>query len=73
MTKEVFNMAEEVKFQMNGASDTFKKRTKGLHPKLQVWLGYMLATCPVDILVSEGVRTLARNKKYLHKEELNPV
>ena len=42
----------ENKFQMNGASDTFKQRIKGIHPKLQLFLGYMLATCPVDIIIS---------------------
>ena len=65
-------MAEEVKFQMNGASDTFKKRIKGLHPKLQLWLGYMLATCPVDIFISEGVRTLARQQEIFAQVRTKP-
>ena len=62
----------ENKFQMNGASDTFKQRIKGVHPKLQLFLGYMLATCPVDIFISEGVRTLATQQEYYSRGRTKP-
>lgn len=65
-------ITNENKFQMNGASDTFKKRTKGIHPKLQLWLGYMLATCPVDIFISEGVRTLETQQEYYSRGRTKP-
>ena len=54
------------------ASETFKKRMKGIHPKLQLWLGYMLATCPVDIFISEGVRTLETQQEYYSRGRTKP-
>ena len=52
---------------MNRASKTFKSRIEGLHPKLILWLGYMLATSPVDFFISEGVRTTEKQKELYSK------
>lgn len=56
----------------NKASTKFKERCKGLHPNLILWIGYMLATCPVDIFISEGVRTKETQQKYFAQGRTTP-
>lgn len=56
----------------NKASKTFKERTKGLHPNLILWLGYMLATCPVDIYITEGVRSVETQQEYYASGRTKP-
>lgn len=51
----------------NRASTKFKERIEGLHPKLILWLGYMLASSPVDFFISEGVRSDSRQKELYAK------
>lgn len=56
----------------NKASSTFRKRCEGLHPNLILWLGYMLATCPIDIFISEGVRSQETQQKYYAQGRTTP-
>ena len=52
---------------MNKASKRTIKRCKYLHHKMALWLGYMLATSPVDFFVSEGLRSDVDQNKYYKK------
>lgn len=49
---------------MNKASKRTRDNCKHLHYKLSLWVGYMLATCPVDFYVNEGLRSDEDQNKY---------
>ena len=52
---------------MNKASKRTVSRIKGIDHRLSMWVGYMLATCPIDFFVTEGMRTAEKQNEYFKK------
>ena len=49
---------------MNNFSNKTKERFKGLHHEMSIWASVFIATCPVDVYISEGLRSAEDQNKY---------
>lgn len=49
---------------MNSFSNKTKERFKGLHHEMSIWASVFIATCPVDVYISEGLRSAEDQNKY---------